>query len=266
MQLNIRIQAGRSFPKMDVVGTVDPFVVMELVGSPVTHQTTVLKNAPLPSWNEEFSFQLIDPWFQVLHFFVRDKDLLTDEDIGVLDFPLKDIPFFTCKSGWFPVQPAKGVTEVPELLLDIFLGMPGPITFQDQTPPEPDGDPPYAFHLRFIEADGFEGAGKTDASVMFTIGGERYMTNLLKGERVAPGWEEDFHPLVPDVKNNLVWFEMNSGGKVARCSIQTSIFPIGHEFDTWLDLWPNDKGKKTGRLHLRMQIGTASRLPFGKPQ
>jgi Ca2+-dependent lipid-binding protein len=108
--------------------------------------------------------------------------------------------------------------------------------------------------------------GKSDPYVMLSSNGERFQTSV-KENTVAPRWDEDFHLRVPDPRNNLVKIQLRdydvvSDDDISTCELQTGILPFGVVLDTWIELTPSAKVKKGGKLHLLLQVQTASKPPF----
>lgn len=65
--LHLRIVEAKDIPKMDVVGTADPFILFKLSPSPEQYQTKIIKQNPNPVWNEEFHIPFEIGKFAVLH-------------------------------------------------------------------------------------------------------------------------------------------------------------------------------------------------------
>jgi hypothetical protein len=268
MQLNVKVIEARGLAKMDTLGKSDPDAVLQLIGSQSTFKTAAKSNTLTPVWNEQFRFSVYNTSRQALSILLRDQDVALDEDMARLELALAQIPIGRVIDNWFDLQPIKGVKVGGQVHLMLHIGEPGGPEFRE-TPLPPLGKPPFGFHVRIIAAADFEKMdtlGKTDPYVVISSGGHSGKTSV-KANDLNPRWDEDFHIPVVDPLNTIVSLllrdeDVVSDDDISKCELQTGILPFGRVLDTWIDLSPVGKVKKGGRLHVLLQLASASQPPF----
>jgi Ca2+-dependent lipid-binding protein len=114
-QVVVTLIEAREMPKMDTFGTCDPVCFITLVGSRLTYKSKVCKKTYDPLWNEMMAFALTNPHTDVLRFFVKDNDLISDDPIGTLDLPLAHYYNRAESDLWRPLVGVKGVEKAGHL-------------------------------------------------------------------------------------------------------------------------------------------------------
>lgn len=73
--LHVKILKAKKLLKMDILGTSDPYVIIQLTGESLPPKKTSIKMRNLnPEWNEDFNLTVKDPESQFIQFNVVDWD------------------------------------------------------------------------------------------------------------------------------------------------------------------------------------------------
>ncbi|XP_068643334.1 C2 and GRAM domain-containing protein At1g03370-like [Aristolochia californica] len=136
MKLSVHVIEARNLPAMDLNGSSDPYVRLQLGKSRL--KTKVVKKSLNPSWNEEFSFRVED-LNEELAVSVLDEDKYFNDDfLGQLKVPVSnvfDAENKTLGPAWYPLQPKNKKLksrDCGEIRLTISLAP--SISFLDQMP------------------------------------------------------------------------------------------------------------------------------------
>ncbi|XP_050381269.1 synaptotagmin-3-like [Argentina anserina] len=91
--LDVKVLRAKKLLKMDIIGTSDPYVKIELTGDRLPPKKTSIKMRNLnPEWNEDFKLTVKDPESQFIQFHVFDWDQIGAHDsIGLQILPLKSL-------------------------------------------------------------------------------------------------------------------------------------------------------------------------------
>jgi hypothetical protein len=126
--LNLRatVIEARDLAKMDTFGKSDPYCLVNIVNTPDIFNTTVK--------DETHEFVVTNPLFDTLHVFMRDKDLVFDDDMAVLDVPLAPLGDLKAKDDWYPLVPVEGVPKGGQIRLALHLFTAPPQSYADVAP------------------------------------------------------------------------------------------------------------------------------------
>ncbi|KAL6141958.1 hypothetical protein ACLB2K_060243 [Fragaria x ananassa] len=91
--LHVKILKAKKLLKMDIIGTSDPYVIIQLTGESLPPKKTSIKMRNLnPEWNEDFNLTVKDPESQFIQFNVVDWDKFgTHDPMGMQILPLKSL-------------------------------------------------------------------------------------------------------------------------------------------------------------------------------
>mgnify|MGYP001026844503 CR=1 FL=1 len=104
--LHLKILEAKDIPKMDVIGTADPFVLFKVSPSPEKYQTKVIKQNPKPVWNEEFHIPFMQDKSAVLHMELFDWDKVSLNDlISTRDFEIDKYEDGKVIDQWYEFYP-----------------------------------------------------------------------------------------------------------------------------------------------------------------
>jgi len=104
--VRVHIKEGVDFPKMDMLGSCDPFLVLTIGGQ--EFKTKVLKSVKNPKWDESFEFECFNPDLEELTIEARDWDRVgTSDSIGSCVYPLRNLNGSTFEELSLPLQNAK---------------------------------------------------------------------------------------------------------------------------------------------------------------
>jgi Ca2+-dependent lipid-binding protein len=121
LQAQITLIEAKDLAKMDTLGKSDPFCKVTLKGTSFQWTSKVKDNTLTPVWNETLTFPLTNPYTDVVHIVVKDKDVASDDDMASLDLPLAAYGNGQRFDGWLNLSPAKGVKKGGEIHLVITL-------------------------------------------------------------------------------------------------------------------------------------------------
>jgi Ca2+-dependent lipid-binding protein len=125
--LNLRVIEATGVPKMDLIGSCDPFVILQVEGK--EQRTRVLDNTLQPKWNESFFWPRLNPLTASLRLFVKDQDKLTSDPIGSLEVPLFNFPPGQCHDITLEIKPAPTIKSGCKVHLLIHFTGPGEVPF-----------------------------------------------------------------------------------------------------------------------------------------
>eukprot|EP01121_Diplochlamys_sp_Union-15-3_P012936 TRINITY_DN3946_c0_g2_i1.p1 TRINITY_DN3946_c0_g2~~TRINITY_DN3946_c0_g2_i1.p1 ORF type:complete len:356 (-),score=57.55 TRINITY_DN3946_c0_g2_i1:45-1085(-) len=109
--LALTLLQGRDLKAADVGGTSDPYCVVFLNNEKKKKKTLVRQSTLSPIWNHRFVFSSSNPSSDVLNIRLYDKDMLIDQDIGLIKIPVSSIG----EEGgvkWFKVEKGTGQIRI----------------------------------------------------------------------------------------------------------------------------------------------------------
>lgn len=125
MILHLKVLEAKDIPKMDVIGTADPFVIFNLSPSEDEYQTKVIKQNPRPVWNEEFHIRFDPNTRAILHMELFDWDKFTPNDlISTRDFEVSKYEPGNVIDEWYPFFAAPNVPKPGIVHLMIHVALP----------------------------------------------------------------------------------------------------------------------------------------------
>lgn len=120
--IHIRVVEAQGLPKMDVIGSVDPYCAVSISSLPHPKQTKVIKKNKNPVWNEEFHFPVHDIT-DTIQFVLIDHDTVSNDDpISKISIPVKTFTKSTVVDKWYDMVPFKRVKKGGKLRLVIHYG------------------------------------------------------------------------------------------------------------------------------------------------
>ena len=133
-KLNVRIVEAKGLPKMDVIGSVDPYCQLYIGDRTQMKQTRTIRQNKNPIWNQEFQFSIKDFYNESLTVILKDFDKVSaDDPISKLQIPLKTLQMSTVKDNWYDMIPFKRVKKGGKLRLVLHLGPNNEKPFDPQT-------------------------------------------------------------------------------------------------------------------------------------
>ena len=155
MQLHVRVIEARDIAKMDLFSKTDAYCLLNIVGKGHPKKTSVKQNNMTPRWDEEFHFPISNPQSDILHIFMKDEDVISDDPMATLDISLITLTPGVVVDQWYDMKPVKGVKKGGRLHLLLHLAS--------------TGAPPFVNSMTFTNA--FAGFGNNMmglANVIFT--------------------------------------------------------------------------------------------------
>ncbi|XP_020592376.1 FT-interacting protein 1-like [Phalaenopsis equestris] len=123
--LFVRVVKARELPRKNIAGSIDPYVEVRLGN--YKGVTKHFENNQNPEWDEVFAFsrELIQSSF--VEVFVKDKDVVKDDIVGMVRFDLHDLPRRAppdspLAPGWHWLVGKKGEKVKGEVMLAIWFG------------------------------------------------------------------------------------------------------------------------------------------------
>jgi hypothetical protein len=133
-QVTVTVVEAKDLPKMDIIGTCDPYCLVSLVGSRLVYKTKVCKRNYTPVWDETVTFLLTNPNTDVLRILLEDEDLAIDDSVGTLDLPLAGLVDQPPVDQWAPLVGARFVNRPGQLHYRIAVGPAPPPEQRDGAP------------------------------------------------------------------------------------------------------------------------------------
>ncbi|XP_073149195.1 multiple C2 domain and transmembrane region protein 7-like [Henckelia pumila] len=214
--LFVRVVKARDLPRMDLTGSLDPYVEVRLGNyKGVTRHFEKNQN---PEWNTVFTFSKERMQSSVLEVVVKDKDLVKDDFVGFIRFDLHEIPTRVPPDSplapeWYRLEDKKGEKMNGELMLAVWMGTQADEAFPDAwhsdaaSPVDSSGP---ATHIRakvyhsprlwyvrvnVIEAQDlvvFEKNHFPNVQVKVQIGNQTLKTKPVQSQTMNALWNEEF--------------------------------------------------------------------------
>lgn len=132
MILHIKVVEAKDIPKMDIIGTADPFINLSYSKAQGTYETKVIKNTYNPVWNEEFHIAILDKVEGDIHFSLIDFDSAKKNDlISSRDFPVKSFKIGKVVDDWYEFHKAEKVEKPGQVHLIFHLALPCQLPFSE---------------------------------------------------------------------------------------------------------------------------------------
>ncbi|KAL7150175.1 hypothetical protein ABFS83_05G092500 [Erythranthe nasuta] len=278
--LKVNIQRAMKLKKKDLLGTIDPYVKLNLTDDKLPSKKTTVKHKNLnPEWNEQFTFVVKDPQAQVLELNVFDWEQVGIHDkMGLNIIPLKELTPEEPKTFALDllknlnpgdVQNEKSRGQLVVLVnYKPFTDNEDPTNAEDsngvQKTPE---ETPVGGGLLLIfvhEAQDLKGTNHTNPSARILFRGEERKTKVVKKNR-DPRWDEEFQFMLDEPPTNeRVHIEVTSTSK--RMGLFHPKESLGY-VDIYLSDVVSSKrineryhliDSKNGRIQIEMQWRTLS--------
>ena len=133
--LFVRVVKARDLPRMDLTGSLDPYVIVK-VGNFKGYTNHFEKNNS-PKWNLVFAFAKENQQATTLEVVVKDKDLIHDDFVGIVRFELYDVPKRIPPDSplapqWYRIVNKKGeMMNTGEIMLAVWHGTQADEAFPD---------------------------------------------------------------------------------------------------------------------------------------
>lgn len=109
-RLDIRICEARNLPDTQVIGKPDPYCIVRCENQ--QHKTRVLDDQLNPKWEEVFKFQIADEHSAQLRFELWNKNLTSDELLGMYTLSISGLKKGLVDDRWYLLQKCKGNAEL----------------------------------------------------------------------------------------------------------------------------------------------------------
>ncbi|XP_073147780.1 synaptotagmin-2-like isoform X2 [Henckelia pumila] len=278
--LHVKVVRALKLKKKDLLGASDPYVKMNLTEEKLPSKKTTVKHKNLnPEWNEQFTFVVKDPEFQVLELTVYDWEQVgSHEKMGLNIIPLKELTPEEPKTMTLDLLKNLNPDDVQneksrgQLVVEVNykplndLELPTNPADSGSVQKAPEGTPEGGGLLVIIvhEAQDLEGKNHTNPSVRLLFRGETRKTKVVKKNR-DPRWEEEFQFMLDEPPtNDRIHVEVVSTSK--RMALLQAKEALGY-VDIYLSDVVNNKrineryhliDSKNGRIQIEMQWRTAS--------
>ncbi|KAF3335556.1 Protein QUIRKY [Carex littledalei] len=123
--LFIQVVKARDLPNMDLTGSLDPYAEIRL-GNYRMRTRTFNRNSR-PEWDEVFAFPKETVQASMVEVYVKDKDLVRDDFVGLVRFDLNEIPTRVPPDSplapeWYRLQSKDGDRTKGEIMLAVWIG------------------------------------------------------------------------------------------------------------------------------------------------
>ncbi|KAG6513493.1 FT-interacting protein 7-like [Zingiber officinale] len=223
--LYVNVVKARDLPTMDITGSLDPYVELKLGN--YRARTRYLDKNSNPVWHQVFAFSQHNLQSNVLEVVVKDKDLMKDDFVGRLTFPLEEVPLRVPPDSplapqWYKPEDKKGdKIHHGELMLSVWMGTQADEAF------------PIAWHSDAHDV-GLEGLVNTRSQV--------YFSPRLVYLRVTAIEAQD---LVPHDRNRPpvnVWLKAQLGHQILRTrGVAGTVNPVWNDDLLFVASEPSDE-------------------------
>lgn len=228
--LFVRVVKARDLPSKDVTGSLDPFVEVRIGNfKGITKHFEKKQN---PEWNEVFAFAKDNIQSSVLEVVVKDKDMIKDDFVGLLQFDLNEVPTRVPPDSplapeWYRLEDKKREKKKNgELMVAVWFGTQADEAFPDawhsDTFTSSDSPSMVSSHTRskvyhsprlwyvrvkVIEAQDLVVSDKSrfpDTYVRVQIGNQTLKTKPVQARTGNPLWNEEFILVAPEPFEDLL--------------------------------------------------------------
>jgi hypothetical protein len=128
-ELHVKVVEAEDLPKMDVIGKVDPYCLLQVSGGTPLQRTKVINKNYHPVWNEVFHFD-VPSLGERLVILLKDRDKGSDDDpISKFYIQLDTLVVGDVIDKWFDLIPVPGVKKGGRIRLIIHLANRGDSPF-----------------------------------------------------------------------------------------------------------------------------------------
>ncbi|KAL8459163.1 hypothetical protein ACS0TY_036580 [Phlomoides rotata] len=277
--LNVKVVRAMKLKKKDLLGSSDPYVVLEFNGDKLSSkQTSVKKNNLNPEWNEEFTMAVKDPQTQDLILTLYDWEQVGSHDkMGMNVIHLKELtpeePIVMTLDILKNLNPddIQNEKDRGQLVVEVnykpFDENDIPINFEGtgEVQKAPEGTPEGGGVLVVIihEAQDLEGKHHCNPSVRLHFKGEERKTKRMKRTR-EPRWEEEFQFVLEEPPTtDRIHVEITSSSK--KIGLRHPKESLGYVDIYLADVVSNKRinekyhliDSKNGRIQIELQWRTA---------
>jgi len=129
MQLHVRVVDATGLIRFNGKSDYDPFVSLS-VGDHV-FKTKVVDSTSHPYWNEEFHFSVSNHRSDVLDIVIKDKDAMSEDDIGKASVTLSSLSIGTVQDMWISISSLSSLKNGAKIHLVLHLAQNGIPAFQN---------------------------------------------------------------------------------------------------------------------------------------
>jgi len=135
-RLDVRIVEARNLPDMEMIGSSDPYVKVELENQ--VHKTEVCENTENPKWDQVFKFLIADPDSTQLEMTLWNSNTFSDDFMGKYNISVSGLTKGVVSDKWCLLQNCKTNAEIRVRLLALDFGAdPSPEEQEQQMPAQP---------------------------------------------------------------------------------------------------------------------------------
>jgi hypothetical protein len=139
--LHLCVEKAKDLPKVDFLGKIDAYVVLQLSSSHRVMRTKIIDCNYEPEWDQTFLITVGSAKRDVLHIRVRDNDMvLRDQNVSELKIALKELQYGCVHEAWYDLTPFRGFKKGGKIFLKLQLAPEDSIPFAvvgDAAPAEP---------------------------------------------------------------------------------------------------------------------------------
>ena len=135
-RIDVRIVEARNLPDMEMIGSSDPYVKVELENQ--VHKTEVCDNTQNPKWDQVFKFLIADPDSTQLQMTLWNSNTFSDDFMGKYNISVSGLTKGVVSDKWCLLQNCKTNAEIRVRLLALDFGAdPSPEEQTQQMPAQP---------------------------------------------------------------------------------------------------------------------------------
>ncbi|KAH0789489.1 C2 domain containing protein [Histomonas meleagridis] len=224
LEIQVHLIRATNIPSVDANGKADPYCKVSFVGREKNFVLSRrIDNTLNPKWDEKLRMNVISYGSDVLRVELYDYDKAGKDDrISFIDIPLASITPGITQYGNFDLTPLHGHSTGGTLEMKYQITAPGQVPYTDQP------FMPYQLNVRLVEVKDATCKDKNVDS-MFSMklkNDTNSQNSSIKDKTLNAKFNQDFHFLVTDPKEDVLVFEHKNAYNNKLSVIGTGEFPL----------------------------------------
>jgi Ca2+-dependent lipid-binding protein len=260
MELRCRVIEARELPVMDLIGKSDPYCVLAIGSPPQTVRTLTIPCSLSPTWDAEFTFEILSYATDILTIQMYDEDVARDDEMGKLVLQVALLPPGRVVDAWYPLQPTRGCQQPGDIHIAVHAALRGAPRWRNAP------FQPLILRLTIIEANDLPKMGpfgQADPYCIVNVGSstELFRTSVKKNT-LSPVWNESAvfgvtNPFFDALHIVMRDQDLTSDEDMATLDIPLARYGDLKPSDRWYPLVPFKGVPKGGNIRMLVQMGAA---------
>ena len=275
LTFHIQVIEAKEVKSMDLNGFSDPYCQMQIIGDRIFQKTSIKYETLSPYWDETFHFVITNYETDIFSLLLRDKDKISDDDIGIINLQINQFEVGKVYKKWFEVQHKGKKTGLVKVMINVtrtgdepFLG---PL-IEDIPNLVPSNL--WEINIHLIKARNLPSAdsnGLSDPYCLFTLLNTK---TSIKSRRIDkclnPIWDEYFHIPINSLNSDILrlevldWDKIGKDNKLCMKDFPLSTFEFGKIYSDIYSLTPLEGRTGGSSIEIVFQITPPKIKPFSE--